>query len=67
MGLVAQLIARAGKYQSKKMYRISYCGFACTNMGPFWSIVLAKDAVLVTGAEYYGPEYAAAVEALTPA
>ncbi|MDL2288174.1 MptD family putative ECF transporter S component [Oscillospiraceae bacterium OttesenSCG-928-F05] len=66
IGLAAQLIAHAGRYQSRKMYRISYCVFACTNMGPFWALVLMKESFLATAAEYYGPEYAASVAALTP-
>lgn len=66
VGLAAQLIARAGQYKSRKLYRISYCVFACTNMGPFWALVLMKDTFLNTAREYYGPEYAASVDALTP-
>lgn len=66
LGVVAQLIARAGKYQSKRMYCISYCVFACTNMGPFWALILAKDAFLASCADYYGADYAASIDALTP-
>ena len=66
IGLIAQLIARLGKYQSKTIYRISYCVFACTNMGPFWMLILAKKSFLAACVNYYGPEYAAKLDALTP-
>lgn len=66
MGLIAELLARAGKYGSKRLYRVSYCVFACTNMGPFWSLALAKEAFLATCLTYYGAEYAASLDALTP-
>lgn len=66
LGLAAELIARAGKYRLKRLYCISYCLVACTNMGPFWSVVLAKDTFLASCVTYYGEEYAAAVDALTP-
>ncbi len=66
LGLAAELIARAGKYASPKLYHASFCVFACTNMGPFWGLILAKDAFLASCVDYYGAEYAAAIDALTP-
>jgi energy-coupling factor transport system substrate-specific component len=35
LGVAAELIARAGKYSSVKMYQTSFCVFAATNMGRF--------------------------------
>ena len=35
-------------------------------MGPFFAILVAKDAFLANCAMYYGEEYAAALDALTP-
>lgn len=35
-------------------------------MGPFFSLLLAKDAFLSTCATYYGQEYADAIDRLTP-
>ena len=66
LGLIAELIARAGKYSSPKLYQASFCVFACTNMGPFWSLILAKDLFLASCTNYYGAEYAATIDALTP-
>jgi energy-coupling factor transport system substrate-specific component len=66
IGLVAELLARAGKYRSKAYYKASYTVFALTNMGPFFLIVLARQAWLETCALYYGADYVAAIDALTP-
>lgn len=66
VGVIGELIARAGRYRSKKMYIASYCAFACTNMGPFWAIVLAKPAFLESCVSYYGADYAATIDKLTP-
>jgi energy-coupling factor transport system substrate-specific component len=66
LGVVAELFARAGKYGSAKMYQISFCVFAGTNMGPFWGLILAKPTFLANCVEYSGAEYAAALDALTP-
>ncbi len=65
-GIIAELIAGAGKYRSKRSYLISYVVFAWTNMGPFWLLVFAKGAFLDACTMYYGSEYAAAIDALTP-
>ena len=66
LGVAAELIVRAGKYRSKKLYLLSFCVFACANMGPFWAIVLAKPAFLASCESYYGVEYALRIDAFTP-
>lgn len=66
IGLVAELIAASGKYQSKRRYLISYIVFACTNMGPFWMLVFAKQAFLDVCQSYYGADYVVTIDALTP-
>ncbi len=66
IGIISELIAASGKYTSRKAYLISYMVFACTNMGPFWLLVFAKQFFLDQCAMYYGAEYAATIDALTP-
>jgi energy-coupling factor transport system substrate-specific component len=66
LGLVAELLVRAGKYRSVKLYQASFCVFAATNMAPFWGLILAKPTFLAACTEYYNAEYAAAIDALTP-
>lgn len=64
IGLIAEIIARAGKYRSRKWYAASFVLFACTNMGPFWALIIAKDAFLQSCVGYYGQEYANTLDAL---
>lgn len=65
-GLVAEIVAGIGKYSSKKLYTVSYCAFACTIVGPFWLLVLAKDTFLESTLAYYGQDYVTQLDALTP-
>lgn len=66
VGIVAELIARAGKYQSKKMFMVSYWIFNLNMIGPFLMLIYAKQQFIDMCVEYYGKDYAAAVDALTP-
>ncbi|WP_195267811.1 MptD family putative ECF transporter S component [Eubacterium sp. 1001713B170207_170306_E7] len=66
MGIIAELIVRAGKYNSKKMYTLSFYAFNLNMIGPFLMLVYAKNQFVSICAEYYGSEYAAALDALTP-
>ncbi|MGI6105275.1 MAG: MptD family putative ECF transporter S component [Raoultibacter sp.] len=66
ISLIAELIASSGKYISKARYLLSYVVFACTNMGPFWMLLFAKSAFLEQCMLYYGADYAASLDALTP-
>lgn len=65
-GLIAEGIAATGKYRSRKLYQVSYIAFSCTNMGPFWLIILAKDAFLEACLSYYGQDYVDKIDSLTP-
>ncbi len=65
-GIAAELIARAGKYQSKKMFMVSYWIFNLNMIGPFLMLIYAKQQFIDMCVEYYGKDYAAAVDALTP-
>ena len=48
------------------MLATSYVVFNMTSMGPFFAIIVAKKAFLENCATYYGADYAAAFDALTP-
>ena len=65
-GLAAELIARAGKYSSKKMFLLSYPVFNMTMLGPFLMLVYAKQQFITLCAQFYGTDYAQAVDKLTP-
>ena len=64
--LIAEFIARSGQYQSKKKYFIAYIVFALTNIGPFFALLFVKDKFLKNLIIFYGEEYAAKFDALTP-
>lgn len=66
LGLVAELIARMGNHKSKKSYILSHAVFACSNMGPFWMLVYAKPSFIQACEIYYGADYAATLDKLTP-
>jgi energy-coupling factor transport system substrate-specific component len=65
LGLTADLIANSGK-RSRKKYILSFMVFACTNMGPFWALVIAKQRFLDVCVGYGGQDYADAIDRLTP-
>ena len=64
-GIIAEVIA-AKKRSSAGALAASYVVFNLTSMGPFFALVLAKDAFLESCAGYYGEEYVATLDALTP-
>lgn len=64
-GIIAEIIT-AKKHNSAGALAASYCVFNLTSMGPFFALVLAKDAFLESCSAYYGAEYVAALDALTP-
>ena len=66
LGIVAELIARAGNHKSKKSYILSYVVFACSSMSPFWMLAYAKPAFLQSCEAYYGADYAATLDKFTP-
>lgn len=65
-GIAAELIARAGKYESKKMFLLSYPVFNLTMIGPFLMLVYAKSHFIDMCRQFYGAEYAQGVDRLTP-
>lgn len=64
-GIIAEIIT-AKKRKSAGALAASYCVFNLTSMGPFFALVLAKDAFLESCSSYYGAEYVATLDALTP-
>lgn len=64
LGLIADAVAKSGKYESKKMNQLSYLIFNLTMVGPFFTLVVAKDAFVESVVEYYGEEYGASLSAL---
>ena len=65
-GLIAEVILAKGRRKSPNSLLASYCVFNLTSMGPFFSMLLAKDAFLQTCATYYGEQYAHTIDQLTP-
>jgi energy-coupling factor transport system substrate-specific component len=65
LGSIADIIVNSGMC-SRKKYIVSFMVFACTNMGPFWTLVIAKQRFLDACAGYYGQDYADTIDRLTP-
>ena len=65
-GLIAEVILAKGHRKSPNSLLASYCVFNLTSMGPFFSMLLAKDAFLQTCTTYYGEQYAQTIDQLTP-
>ena len=64
-GIIAEIIA-ARKRDSSGALAASYVVFNLTSMGPFFALILAKDAFLESCSGYYGAEYVATLDKLTP-
>jgi energy-coupling factor transport system substrate-specific component len=65
LGFVADLIANSGT-RSRKRYILSFMVFSCTNMGPFWMLIISKQRFLDACTGYYGQDYADTLDSLTP-
>ena len=65
LGLAAEFIARRGTASGKKLI-LSFMVFGCTNMGPAWVLLLAKQRFLDACVSYYGQDYAETLDSLTP-
>lgn len=65
-GLLAEVILAGERRKSPNALVASYCVFNLTSMGPFFSLLLAKDAFLETCSAYYGEQYAKTIDQLTP-
>ena len=65
LGVIAQIILKVTDY-SETGVRLSYAVFACSTVGPFLTLYLARDTFLNACVQYYGQEYADALSAVTP-
>ncbi len=61
LGIVADFIAKSGKYESKKLISLSYMVFNLTMIGPFMTLHLAKESFVQSCTDYYGEAYGEAV------
>ncbi len=65
LGIIAQIILKVTDY-SQGGVRISYAVFACSTVGPFLTLYLARDTFLNACVQYYGQEYANTLSSMTP-
>ena len=66
LGLIAELMIKAGRYESKKMFAASYWVLNLNMIGPFFLLVFAKNQFIAMCEEYYGADYANVIDRLTP-
>lgn len=64
LGIIADFLAKIGKYESKKFNTLSYMVFNLTMIGPFMTLAVAKDTFVETCVEYYGEAYGDAIASL---
>lgn len=65
-GILAEVIAARKGRKSAGVLASSYIVFNMTSVGPFFAILVAKETFLESCASYYGAEYAAKLDTLTP-
>lgn len=65
-GILAEVIAAGKERKSAGLIAASYIIFNMTSIGPFFAIIVAKEAFLASCEMYYGADYAATLDALTP-
>ena len=66
LGLIAELMIKAGRYESKKRFAASYWVFNLNMICPFFLLVFAKNQFIAMCEEYYGADYANVIDRLTP-
>ncbi|MBQ9068316.1 MAG: MptD family putative ECF transporter S component, partial [Eggerthellaceae bacterium] len=64
--LIAELVIRAGKYESKKMYLASFVVFNLNMACPYTMLQFARDEFLARTVEFYGQGHADALAAVAP-
>lgn len=62
IGILAELVAKAGNYESKKMFSLSYIIFNLTMVAPFSQLYFSKDAFIADCLKYYGKDYANTID-----
>ncbi|MCR4692012.1 MAG: MptD family putative ECF transporter S component [Lachnospiraceae bacterium] len=63
VAFLAELVMLAGKYQSKKMFLLSYVVFNLNMVCPFTNLYFNRDSFMAMATEYYSKEYADGVAA----
>ncbi len=63
VALLAEFVMAAGKYESKKMFLLSYLVFNLNMVCPFTNLYFRRDAFMAMATEYYSKEYAEGVAA----
>lgn len=66
LGIVAELIARAGNHKVQKILHTQLCCFCLLQHGTFLDAGLRKPAFLQSAEAYYGADYAATLDKFTP-
>jgi len=64
--LLAELVIRAGKYESKKMYLASFVVFNLNMACPYLTLQFARDDFMARSVEFYGQAYADSLAAIAP-
>ncbi len=64
--VVAELIAKAGKYKSKQMFSISYMVFSLIYTTPYMMMTLARNAFMEKTAMISGQEFADVLASFVP-
>jgi len=64
--VLAELLCRSGKYESRRRMAMSYWVFNLNMIAPYLILVYAKPEYIAMVETYSGAEYAQAMDALTP-
>jgi len=64
--VLAELLCRSGKYESRRRMAMSYWVFNLNMIAPYLILVYAKPEYIAMVETYSGVEYAQAMDALTP-
>ena len=64
IGIVGELIAKIGKFQSKKMFSLSYLVFNLTVVAPFCNLYMATDSFIGECYKYYGQAYGDTIKSI---
>lgn len=65
-GVIAEVILKVMGREKRSSMLVSYCVFNFTSIGPLFTLILAKEAVLETYKVYYGEAYANTIDKYTP-
>ena len=66
IAIAAELVARAGKYKSKKMYTISYMIFSLAYFTAFLMLYFNREGYMAITESLAGPDFVAVLETIIP-